>query len=137
MPFELTDLIRRRIEDDRVVWLVTVSPAGQPSTRPVWFVWDGDEFVVYTRPDDAKSRHIAGNDRVALNFNSDALGRDVVVIFGRAVLVPDPVPPSAFPGYLDKYVDRFPIIGYDVESYDATFRAALRIRPERSWQFPP
>jgi PPOX class probable F420-dependent enzyme len=127
-----------RIDNDRIVRLVTVSPSGQPSPRPVRFLWDGIAFIVYTRPDDAKTRHVAGNDRVALHFNTDPVGRDVIVIIGRAVHVRDPVPPSACHGYLDTYADRLPWIGHDIDSYDATYRAALlatgwcrrRCRPE-------
>ncbi|MGH9119623.1 MAG: TIGR03667 family PPOX class F420-dependent oxidoreductase [Acidimicrobiales bacterium] len=131
----MTERIRRRIDHERIVWLTTVSPSGRPAPRPVWFVWDGEAFVVYSKPDTAKLRHIDSNERVTLHFNSDAYGRDVVVIVGRAHRIAEPLPPSACPGYLDKYADRLGKIGHDPASYDEAFRVALRITPERSY-FP-
>jgi PPOX class probable F420-dependent enzyme len=132
----MTGRIRERVETERILWLTTVSPSGRPAPRPVWFVWDGDAFVVYSKPGTAKLRHIDGNDQVALHFNSDHLGRDVIVMTGTAERVRAPVPPSEFPGYLDKYADRFPHIGHDRASYDAAYWVALRITPERWWSGP-
>jgi PPOX class probable F420-dependent enzyme len=136
MSFEMTERLRERIAGERILWLTTVSPTGRPAPRPVWFVWEGAAFIVYSKPRTAKLRHIDHNDRVTLNFNTDEFGRDVIVIAGRAARVRDPLPASEFPGYLDKYADRLPVIGHDPVSYDAAYRIALRITPERSWANP-
>jgi PPOX class probable F420-dependent enzyme len=136
MGFEMTERLRHRIETERIMWLTTVTLSGRPAPRPIWFVWDGDAFVIYSKPRTAKLRHIDENDRVTLHFNSDELGRDVIVIAGRARRVRDPLPASQFPGYLDKYGDRLPHIGHDPASYDAAYRIALRVSPDGSWSLP-
>ena len=32
----------RHLREETVVWMTTVTPAGSPIPRPVWFIWDGD-----------------------------------------------------------------------------------------------
>lgn len=44
----MTDQVRRRLTEDTLVWLTTVSPSGRPAPRLVWFMWTGmtaDEFT--------------------------------------------------------------------------------------------
>ncbi len=134
MAFELTDQIRRRIDEEHVIWLTTVTEAGEPSPRPVWFVWDEDAFLIYSAPDTAKVRHVrAGRSAVSLNFNRDSGGGDVVVIAGQAEVLDDVVPPTSAPGYLDKYAEGIASIGMPPATFDATYPVGLRVTPERSW----
>ena len=133
MAFELTELVKRHLVGDQIAWLTTVTPSGRPAPRPVWFVWDGSDIVVYSQNDGSKLRHIEVNDQVSVNFNSAANGGDVVVIWGRAQRVPDPPPPSEFPGLLDKYGTRIREMGSTPEWYDDNYGEALRITPEKAW----
>lgn len=136
MAFELTKQIRRRLTEDELVWLTTVSPKGQPAPRLVWFIWDGEACVIYSQPEAAKLQHIAGNDRVALNFNSDPLGGDAVVIVGRAEFAADAPPPEALPGLLDKYAKLLAAIGMTAEHFCTNYTVPLRVIPERAWTIP-
>ena len=135
MAFELTEQIEKHLGGDRIVWLTTVTPAGRPAPRPVWFVWDGTAIVIYSQPDVAKLRHVAANDQVSLHFNCTPGGSDVVVISGRAELVPDAPLPSALPGLLDKYLDAIQAMGHTPEWYDA-YNTAIRVIPDRAWTIP-
>ena len=63
MAFEPTAQVEGHLANDQIVWLTTVTPAGRPAPRPVWFVWDGSEVLIYSLPDGAKLRHIAGNEQ--------------------------------------------------------------------------
>src|ERR1700761_1905172 len=112
MAFELTEQIEKHLVNDKIVWLTTVTPAGRPAPRPVWFLWDGMAVVLYSQPGGAKLRHIAGNDQVSLNFNCTPGGGDVVVISGRAEVLHDAPLPSEFPEMLDKYLDSITAMGY-------------------------
>ncbi len=56
----------------------------------------------------------------------------MVVISGRAKLVPDAPPPTEVPGMLDKYRDRLEQFGYTLAQF-AGFSLAVRITPERAW----
>jgi PPOX class probable F420-dependent enzyme len=133
MAFELTEKIERRLTGDLIAWLTTVTPAGRPAPTPVWFVWDGAAIIIYSLNQGAKLRHIQANDQVAVHFNSDADGGDVVVIGGRAEFFTDAPPPSAFPGLLDKYAAAISRMGRTPQWYDDEYGVALRVTPERAW----
>jgi PPOX class probable F420-dependent enzyme len=132
MAFELTEQIEKRLADDEIIWLTTVTPGGRPAPRPVWFSWDGALITIYTQPGGAKVRHLAANDQVTLNFNSTPSGTDVVVISGRAELVPDSPPPTQVPALLEKYRARIEQMGYALEWFDS-YSLAIRVTPERAW----
>jgi PPOX class probable F420-dependent enzyme len=135
MAFELTEQIEKHLANDTIAWLTTVTPSGRPAPRPVWFLWDGTAIVIYSQPDAAKLKHIAGNDQVSVNFNCTPGGGDVVVVSGRAEIVRDAPLPSAFPGVLDKYRDSIQTMGYSQEWYDA-YSTAIRVTLERAWTIP-
>lgn len=136
MGFELTEQIERHLISDQILWLTTVTPSGRPAPRPVWFVWDGAEITVYGLNGGAKSRHIAANDKVSVNFDSGPGGGDIVVISARARLVPDAPPPSRFPGLLDKYLPAVESMGRPVHWFDDNYGEAIRITPESAWTVP-
>jgi PPOX class probable F420-dependent enzyme len=133
MAFELTQQIERHLVSDQLAWLTTVTPTGWPAPKPVWFVWDGTAITVYNLNTGAKLRHIAANDKVSLHFDSGPGGGDIVVISGRASLVPDAPAPSKFPGLLDKYTPALDAMRRDAQWYDDAYGAAIRIVPERAW----
>jgi PPOX class probable F420-dependent enzyme len=127
--------MRERAERDRVIWLTTVTPSGRPAPRPVWFVWDGTAFTVYSEPGAAKVRHIRANPHVTLNFNSDSGGGDVLVVRGRAEIADPPVPAADQPGYLDRYRDELPGLGFDAATFTAAYATQIRVVPESTWGF--
>ena len=43
---ELGARAARRLREEHVVWLTTVTPARAPLPRPVGFLWDGGDVVV-------------------------------------------------------------------------------------------
>lgn len=133
MAFELTERTERHLTGDQIAWLVTVTPTGRPAPRPVWFVWDGAAIIIYSLNQGAKIRHIQANNQVAVHFNSDAGGGDVVVISGRAEFFTDAPPPSEFPGLLDKYAAAISRMGRTPQWYDDEYGVALRVTPERAW----
>lgn len=133
MTFEPTEHGLRRLTMDPIAWLTTVSPKGRPSPRPVWFLWTGADCVIYSQPGVAKLTHIAANDQVSLHFNSDVDGGDIVVVGGRAELIPDAPPADGWPGLLEKYADLLITIGMSAEHFVDTYAAALRFIPERAW----
>jgi PPOX class probable F420-dependent enzyme len=135
MAFEFTRQVEGHLVNDQVVWLTTVTPGGRPAPRPVWFVWDGATVIIYSLPDGAKLRHIAGNEHVSLHFNCTPGGGDVVVISGRAEVLAAAPPPSEVPGMLDKYRDAIATMGYTQEWYDS-YNTAIRVTPDRAWTIP-
>ena len=73
-------LVERRLREEEVIWLTTVRRDGQPQPIPVWFLWDGETILIYSRPDQQKVRNIRHNPKVSLHFNTDEYGDSVVRI---------------------------------------------------------
>jgi PPOX class probable F420-dependent enzyme len=136
MAFEMTERIQRHLTDDLIAWLTTVTPSGRPAPRPVWFVWDGAAIIIYSLNNSAKLRHIQANNQVAVHFNSAPDGGDIVVISGRAALIPDAPVPSRFPGLLDKYAGLIERMGRTPQWYDDEYGVPLRVTPEGAWTIP-
>ena len=132
MAFELTEQIEKHLTNDQIVWLTTVTPSGRPAPRPVWFIWNGTEVIIYSQPDVAKLKHIAANGNVSLNFNCTPGGGDVVVLSGQAEVVKDAPLPSGLPGFLGKYQETITAMGYTQEWYDE-YHVAIHVTPDRSW----
>ena len=74
----------RRLENEEIIWLTTVKNGQTPQPSPVWFLWDGETMLIYSRPATQKLRNIAANETVSLNFHSDSEGGDVVIFTGTA-----------------------------------------------------
>lgn len=128
---EMPPYAQRRIDQDEVVWLTTVTDSRAPSPNPVWFVQDGDDLVVFSEPHVHKVHNIGERPTVTLHFNSDVGGGDIVVITGDATLKPDQAP-SANAGYRAKYESH--IVGplkMTLDQYDSTYSTEIRIRPAK------
>ncbi|HET7010945.1 MAG TPA: TIGR03667 family PPOX class F420-dependent oxidoreductase, partial [Anaerolineales bacterium] len=96
---------RRRLKKEKIIWLTTVGPDGTPQPRPVWFVWDEAKrsVLIYSQPEGHKLQHLERNPRVALHFNSDDEGGDVVVFTGKARIDRASPPVHRRPNYVRKY----------------------------------
>ncbi|HEV3398549.1 MAG TPA: nitroreductase/quinone reductase family protein, partial [Actinomycetes bacterium] len=78
----------RRLRSEPVAWLTTVRADGQAQSTPVWFLWDGDTFLVYSQPDAPKVGNVTANPKVSLHLNDDGAGDDVVTFEGAATVEP-------------------------------------------------
>jgi PPOX class probable F420-dependent enzyme len=98
----------------------------------VWFVLDGDDVLVFSKPDTAKLRHIAANPEVSLHLNGDDHGGHILVVNGTAQV--DEAKASEAPGYLDKYSSFYARIGFETpEAFDAEYSVRIRVVPKRTW----
>jgi len=123
--------VARRLREEIVVWLTTVTRAGAPLPRPVGFLWDGGEVVsIYSQPG-ARVRNIAANPRVTLNFDGDGRGGDIVVLAGIAQVEADAPAVDAVPAWLEKYAAQIEQFGMTPVSYAARFSVPIRIRLTR------
>jgi PPOX class probable F420-dependent enzyme len=128
---DMPDEAQRRISQDMVVWLTTITDRGAPAPNPVWFVRDGDDLVIFSTPQARKVRNIEQRPTVTLHFNSDPNGGDVVVITGKAAIAHGQRP-SALRAYLDKYEASITgPLGTTVDDIDRRYDTEIRVRPTR------
>jgi PPOX class probable F420-dependent enzyme len=119
----------RKLKREQIIWLTSVDDRGRPQPRPVWFHWNGEDLLVFSQPTAAKVRQIASNPKVALHFNSDETGSEVVVLLGEARVEPVPIPSERTKAYLRKY--RSGVLDLDMtpESFLADYRVPITIQP--------
>ena len=123
--------VERRLREEPMAWLTTVAADGTPQPSPVWFLWDGESILVFSRPNQPKLRHIERHPKVALNLDGDARGGDIVIVTGEASLAPDAPPADKVPEYVRKYAWGFARINMTAEQFGQTYSEAIRIRPTK------
>ena len=123
----------RRLREEEIAWMTTVRSDGQPQSVPVWFLWDGETFLVYSQQNAQKLKNIGGNPRVNLNLNSNAVGEDVARAECAAEILDDAPPPTEVPEYLEKYREGIERIGMDPEGFAREYSVGIRVSPSR-WQ---
>jgi PPOX class probable F420-dependent enzyme len=121
----------RRLREEVVVWMTTITPAGAPVPRPVWFIWDGaDTVVMYSRPQ-LRIRNIESNPHVTLNFDGDGGGGDIVVLSATAAVDRDLPAANESPEYLAKYDEHITRIGMTPDSFAEAYSVPVRVRLEK------
>jgi PPOX class probable F420-dependent enzyme len=121
----------RRLRTEQILWLTTVRADGQPQASPVWFVWDGETFLIFSQPDAQKLRNLAANPRVAVHVDTDEAGEDVVTIDGTAAVDPDVPSSDQLEEYQVKYREGIQAIGTTPAELARDYSVAIRIRPTR------
>ncbi|HEX6552208.1 MAG TPA: TIGR03667 family PPOX class F420-dependent oxidoreductase [Ktedonobacteraceae bacterium] len=140
MAFQLPDpstpfgeRVARRLRNERLIWLTTVDANGTPQPTPVWFLWDEATFtfLIYSRSDAKRLEHIKRNSRVALNFDGNGSGGDIIVFTGEAEVSHADPPADQLPAYVEKY-RQFIARRYNTpENFASIYSVALRIMPKR------
>jgi len=138
MTFQLPDpatpfgeRVLRRLRDERLVWLTTVDAKGMPQPTPVWFLWDEatSTILIYSRADARRLAHLQQDPRVALNFDGNGRGGDIIVITGQAQVSSDDPPADRLPIYVEKYRDFIARSYATPEKFASIYSVALRIHP--------
>ncbi len=126
---------KERLATEYVVWLTTVDSHGSPQPRPVWFVWDGEAFVIYSQKTAKKLQHIARNPHVSLHFDGGSKGEDIQVFLGTAEIVENPTPTNENKAYTEKYHGGIIELGATDKSFAGEYSACIRVKPERLRSF--
>jgi PPOX class probable F420-dependent enzyme len=123
--------VEDRLAREVVIWLTTMRPDGQPQTSPVWFVWDGASFLIYSMPASQKVPNIRRSGRVALNLDGDGKGGGIVSFEGEARLDEGAPLAHEVPAYADKYRALIEGMGSQPEPFARAYSTAIRVTPTR------
>ncbi len=120
-----------RLAADRIGWLTTIDPAGQPQSTPIWFLWRDGECLIYSHKRARRNGNVADRPLVSFNLHTDPGGGDVVTMEGVARI--DLTAPAAIEdvAYLEKYGTM--IAGYDwtPEWFSGEYAIPIRVTPTR------
>lgn len=123
--------VSNRLSEERIAWFTTVSQDGTPQPRPIWFLWNGESFLIFSQPEGYKVGHLASNPKVALHLDGDGLGGDIVVFIGEAQVETNPLAVTDLEAYIEKYRQGFTRIGLSPETFAETYQTAIRMTPTK------
>jgi PPOX class probable F420-dependent enzyme len=121
-----------RLRDELIIWLTTVTESGQPKPTPVWFLWDGQEFLIYSLKDGKKTDHIVANPRVSLHLDGNGRGGGIVIFEGTARADPDGPRADAVPAFVAKYDEIIGSYGWTPSSFADDYPHLIRVSPTRT-----
>jgi PPOX class probable F420-dependent enzyme len=128
---EASAALAQRLRAESIAWVTTVAPGGQPQSSPVWFLWDGDAFLVYAQPRSWKVRNVRANPKVSLHLNSDEHGGRIVTFEGDARIGDGQPEAQDESAYLVKYRQGIASLGVTPEQFEADYSVAILITPTR------
>jgi PPOX class probable F420-dependent enzyme len=123
--------VRRRLREEQVVWLTTVAADGTPQPNPVWFWWDRTDVVVYSRPDARRLANLRRRPQVALHFDGNGRGGDLVVLNGTAAIDEQTPPAHRLRGYAGKYRAGMVRVSGGLREFGEDYSVPIRIRVTR------
>ena len=112
-------------------WLTTTNPDGQPQSSPIWFLWLGDEVLVYSHKRAPRNGNVADRPLISFNLNSDDVGGDVVTMEGEARVDLMHVAADANAAYLAKYRGLLGEYGWTDAYFAGEYPIPILIRPSR------
>jgi PPOX class probable F420-dependent enzyme len=59
---------KKLLTSETIIWLTTVGSDLTPQPRPVWFVPDGEDVLIYSQPKAAKVAHIRNHPQRGAPF---------------------------------------------------------------------
>jgi len=124
-----------RLGAERIGWLTTVTPDGQPQTFPIWFLWEDGEILVYSDRRAKRNVNLQSNPRVSFHLDDDGRGGDVVIVEGEARIDAATPQVTAHAGYLAKYGDWIIEFLTSAEEMATVYNVPLRIQPTRGRAF--
>ncbi len=123
--------IDKRLRSDIVIWLGSVRADGRPHLVAVWFLWDGDTFLIFSQPGKQKVRNLQQNRNVVLALDNTQGGGDVIVVEGQATLLDTADVNAAFPAFEQKYSTHIKQLGMTPEAMAKSYSQPIRIVPTK------
>jgi len=119
------------LRDDPVVWLSSVQADGRPHVVPVWFHWDGERIVAFSKPHARKVDNLRDKPRVMLAVGTPGPDFEVELIEATAEL-PDASATDVMPaGFGAKYRVLLRRANLTVRRFAEVYSQPIVLRPTR------
>lgn len=131
------------LRQDPVVWLSTVRADGRPHLVPVWFHWDGERIVAFSKPHARKVENLREAPHVMLAVGTPGLDFEVELIEATAELPEAPAASLMPEGFAAKYRELLGRAGITAQRFAEVYSQTIVLRPTRflgyggaGWQQP-
>jgi PPOX class probable F420-dependent enzyme len=130
-PTERTGHAEAALRDDPVAWLSSVQRDGRPHVVPVWFHWDGERIVAFSKPNARKVANLRDQPSVMLAVGTPGPDFEVELIEATAEL-PDADTAEVMPeGFGAKYRELLRRAGLSVQRFAEVYSQPIVLRPTR------
>lgn len=123
--------IEAALRDDPVVWLSSVQSDGRPHVVPVWFHWDGDRIVAFSKPGARKVDNLRDQPSVMLAVGTPGPDFDVELIEATAELPDEPAERVMPEGFGAKYRELLHRAGLTAQRFAEVYSQPIVLRPTR------
>ncbi len=116
---------------DSVVWLSSVRPDGRPHLVAVWFLWDGERVLAFSKPHARKVENLRHDPHVMLAVGTPGPDFDVELIEADAELPATPSAEVMPSGFGQKYAELLRRAGLSVQRFTEVYSQPIVLRPTR------
>jgi PPOX class probable F420-dependent enzyme len=119
------------LRHDPVVWLSSVQRDGRPHLVPVWFHWDGERIVAFSKPHARKVDNLREEPRVMLAVGTPGPEFEVELIEATAELPDQPATAMIPEGFGAKYRELLRRAGLSVQRFAEVYSQPIVLKPTR------
>ena len=123
--------VQAALESDQVVWLSSVLPDGRPHLVPVWFHWDGERIVAFSKPHARKVHNLRRRPSVMLAVGTPGPDFAVELIEATAEIPAAPAADLMPSGFGTKYRDLLRQADMTIQRFAAIYSQPIVLRPTR------
>jgi PPOX class probable F420-dependent enzyme len=119
------------LESDPVAWLSSVRRDGSPHLVPVWFHWDGERVVAFSKPHARKVENLRRQPRVMIAVGTPGPDFAVELIEAYAELPDAPAAEVMPSGFGAKYAELLHRAGLTAQRFAEVYSQPIVLRPTR------
>jgi PPOX class probable F420-dependent enzyme len=119
------------LREDPVVWLSSVQPDGRPHLVPVWFHWDGERIVAFSKPHARKIDNLRDKPQVMLAVGTPGPDFEVELIEATAELPETPAADVMPADFGAKYRELLRRAGLSVQRFAEVYSQPIVLHPTR------
>ena len=119
------------LRKDPVVWMSSIQADGRPHLVPVWFHWDGERIVAFSKPRARKVDNLRDEPRVMLAVGTPGPDFEVELIEATAELPDAPAADLMPDGFGTKYRELLRRANLTVQRFAEVYSQPIVLRPTR------
>jgi PPOX class probable F420-dependent enzyme len=123
--------VEAALREDPVAWLSSVQRDGRPHVVPVWFHWDGERIVAFSKPNARKVDNLRDQPSVMLAVGTPGPEFEVELIEATAE-IPEADAAEVMPeGFGTKYRELLRRANLTVQRFAEVYSQPIVLRPTR------